>query len=348
MNNFNYRNNHDDLGYTLIENSFINHYMPYAKGEYVKVYLLGLKYCFNYNKDNAVNNRDIAKILDLVVTDVVKAWEYWENAGLVEISRKSDDDYEIFYQNISSKILNSSCPLPENRKNTAPVPAENEAELTETRIREMNKAIQGMYGSRSLRHKEYMLFKSWIEDYSFTPEAVILLMEYSMNIINDKNPPLKTDQIYNYIKSVGRSFYDHGVTDHFSAENHIKQYKYEQQLLYKIANYINFGENIPEKAKKTLERWIKVYQFPEDVIKEGIDRAVNNKNNPSLSYIDKILSNWYEKGYKTLADVKTEVKPKTRKTAKKQGKNFTLERDTDYSKIENDFLDDFWEEDYVE
>ena len=47
MNRFELVTSHDDLGVTPIENIFINHYMPMARGDYVKVYLYGLKRCFN-------------------------------------------------------------------------------------------------------------------------------------------------------------------------------------------------------------------------------------------------------------------------------------------------------------
>ena len=41
MNKFEYLLNNEDMGASIVENIFINHYMPNADGEYVKVYLWG-------------------------------------------------------------------------------------------------------------------------------------------------------------------------------------------------------------------------------------------------------------------------------------------------------------------
>ncbi len=38
-----YKKTEKDLGYTIIENIFINDFMPSADGAFVKVYLMGLK-----------------------------------------------------------------------------------------------------------------------------------------------------------------------------------------------------------------------------------------------------------------------------------------------------------------
>ena len=45
MNRFEYLQEVDDLGVTIVQNAFLNHYMPKARGDYVKVYLYGLKCC---------------------------------------------------------------------------------------------------------------------------------------------------------------------------------------------------------------------------------------------------------------------------------------------------------------
>ena len=45
MNNrFEFNKEADDVGFTVVENAFINHFMPKARGDYVKVYLYGFSY----------------------------------------------------------------------------------------------------------------------------------------------------------------------------------------------------------------------------------------------------------------------------------------------------------------
>ena len=52
----------DDMGITPVENSFLNHYMSKARGDYVKVYLYGLKCCFQGSSEFP-SNSEIADFL---------------------------------------------------------------------------------------------------------------------------------------------------------------------------------------------------------------------------------------------------------------------------------------------
>lgn len=73
-----------DLGDTPIENIFINDYMPMANGTYVKVYLLGYKYAFDRDSKIEVNNETIAKHLNIPLEDVLRAWDFWQEKGIIQ------------------------------------------------------------------------------------------------------------------------------------------------------------------------------------------------------------------------------------------------------------------------
>jgi hypothetical protein len=64
---------------------FINKYMPQANATYVKVYLYGLLKCY---EEEDISNADIADALDVLETDVNKAWRYWKRVGLVHSEGK--------------------------------------------------------------------------------------------------------------------------------------------------------------------------------------------------------------------------------------------------------------------
>ena len=67
---------------TVLENEFIDHYMPEANGEYVKVYLLLLRY-LNAPSGTLTVSR-IADMLDHTEKDVIRALNYWKKQGLLE------------------------------------------------------------------------------------------------------------------------------------------------------------------------------------------------------------------------------------------------------------------------
>ena len=70
--------------YTPVSNIFIDKYMPKARGEFVKVYLLGLKYCVS--GELGVSSSIMASALHLLETDVLNAWSYWNNEGIIKMN----------------------------------------------------------------------------------------------------------------------------------------------------------------------------------------------------------------------------------------------------------------------
>ncbi|MBR2975152.1 MAG: hypothetical protein IKC47_05365, partial [Clostridia bacterium] len=69
--------------YTVIENKFILNYMPDAPEGVVRVYLLGLALC---DQPEAINTiAHVAQKLALTEADVVAAFDYWEELGLVQV-----------------------------------------------------------------------------------------------------------------------------------------------------------------------------------------------------------------------------------------------------------------------
>ena len=55
---------------TPVENHFILEYLPGARGEYVKVYLYGLLYCYHPRKE--MNISDISR--ELFMSEVIMNW----------------------------------------------------------------------------------------------------------------------------------------------------------------------------------------------------------------------------------------------------------------------------------
>lgn len=67
---------------TSVENSFISDYLPFASGDYVKVYLYGLFKCSS-SRDNDLSS--FAKVLQMSEEDILSIFYYWQEAGLVNV-----------------------------------------------------------------------------------------------------------------------------------------------------------------------------------------------------------------------------------------------------------------------
>lgn len=77
-----------DLGFTPVENMFIHTYMSLANGDQIKVYLYALSQAYATNGDG-ITNENIAFEMGLSVGQVIDAWQFWQEKGLVEIKGDS-------------------------------------------------------------------------------------------------------------------------------------------------------------------------------------------------------------------------------------------------------------------
>ncbi len=333
MNHFKLLLNHDDLGTTPLENIFINHYMPSARGDYVKVYLYGLKRCYN-NQLASISNSDIAKDLSLLETDVKRAWDYWADEGIIAIAYTGTNEAAISFFNIAGTFLYKNKPIDDEAKNR------NHQKLTdlEKRIQRMFDTIQDMYESRSVTKSEMQMFQRWLEDYLFSPEAIILLVEYSLNMINNKEQTFSPAQVISYLEKVATSFYSAGVRDHVDTENHIKAMAVRRKTYYQILNYLGLKRNPMVSEIELIDRWLDDYGFSLEIIKEALTRS----NQPNLKYIDGILKSWQAKGLKTLEAIEKEPKMAFKK--KDPVAPISDERKQAYVDLNPEFATDLWNE----
>ncbi len=124
-----------EAGFTTLQNAFILHHMPEAPGNYVKVYLSGLMRCFGSRTDQWASASTIAEEQNLCPKTVRRAWQHWEEKGLVQIiprylkdpknqhDYKTEPDKEYCHQ--SSNIIrfrrNIQAPIREKSEQTNPL-----------------------------------------------------------------------------------------------------------------------------------------------------------------------------------------------------------------------------------
>ena len=72
----------NSLNFTPVSNVFIEKYMPKARGEFIKVYLLMLKY--SNSGEMGVSSSILASSLNLLESDILNALNYWNDEGVLK------------------------------------------------------------------------------------------------------------------------------------------------------------------------------------------------------------------------------------------------------------------------
>lgn len=99
-----------DLGFTPVENMFIHTYLSLANGNQIKVYLYALSQAYNTN-GQGLTNENIAFEMGLTEGQVIDAWQFWVEKGLVEII---DDRY--IFKSLRSGYISQMMGLEEEYK----------------------------------------------------------------------------------------------------------------------------------------------------------------------------------------------------------------------------------------
>ncbi len=69
-----------------------------------------------------------------------------------------------------------------------------------------------------------------------------------------------------------------------------------------VKRALHLGRTLSPSEKKIALRWTREYGYGEDIILLAYDFATASTQNPTLKYLDKILSDWHSAGITTVAD----------------------------------------------
>ena len=176
MNHFKFESGNDDMGVTIVENVFINHFMPKARGDYVKVYLYGLK-CTQSPVDEMPSNRRIAALFNIDESTVGDAFRYWHEKQIIEYVHLGRRNYDIVYKNISTMIftpekfrsnLSYSETIASNSKRQNMF-----ADLERTFRRDRNEGGLG----RPITATEMDMFYDWMDEYHKSRRKAIKIQD---------------------------------------------------------------------------------------------------------------------------------------------------------------------------
>lgn len=316
--------------YTPISNTFIDKYMPKARGEFVKVYLLGLKYCIS--GELGVSSSILANTLHLLETDVMNAWNYWNEEGVIRFVPIDN------MGNFNIEFLE----LKDNNTDTSQEINLLE-ELNKNNTKDMLQDIEKLIG-RPLSNKEMMVYLSWQKDFDFPPELTLLVIQYCVS-------KGKTD--YRYIEKIALTWYDSKIKTIEEAQSFIKKHEDKWVKIRKILTYLGLKDmDVMKPQEDMLDKWINIYNFPLDVIFKACDVCFERINKADFKYIDGILGSWFKGGIKSLEDIaKKDLKKapfKKGPTYKASGDNFNNyeQRTYDFDDLEKKLLG--WENSYDE
>lgn len=107
-----------------------------------------------------------------------------------------------------------------------------------------------------------------------------------------------------YVVKTALGLYDDGIRTVEELEAHIAARERSRDNEYRIRKLFGLGERaLTAKEKEYIESWLTAWNMPLDVITRAYEITIANIEKPRMSYINKILSGWYENGIRTIEAV---------------------------------------------
>ena len=308
--NFNLETTEMDLGDTPIENIFLNDYMPMANGTYVKVYLLGYKYANDKDSNIEVDNKSIAKHLQIPLEDVLGAWDFWQEKGIIVKYDKEDKiNYKVKFINLKQLLIKNNSGVFSKEEEKKKIQVDHKDFIEANRmpiINEMFNSIDYILRRQTVPMEKKRVL-SWISNYNMNPDVIEKAFFYAVE--------RKGIRKINYVEGIIRQWYDDGLT---SIEAVNDKFKTQDERFYrynKVMGSLGLAhKGINDGDLKIIDKWFDAYEYSMELILEGCERS-SNTSNVTVKYIDGVISSWYRKGIKTVEDIDT-MDTKEKKTYK--------------------------------
>lgn len=267
---------------------FITNYMNNVELIDIKVYLY---LCYILNNNIEIDNILLCKKLNINESDLSFSLERLEACELIT---KSSNGYIII--NLKEKEIDKLyTPILKPKMSKEVTAIEQARTLAATSISD------SFFGG--------LMSFSWYTDigiifdkYKFNEEVMIALFHYC----NERKALNKQ-----YVYKVAESWFKGSVKTFEDLENYLENYNNMNIIMQKISKALRLSRNLTKYEENYVATWVNEYKYDFKIIEEALKRTVN-KSNPSISYINGILKNWFAKGYKVVTDIKDDsVKTKT-------------------------------------
>ena len=292
---------------------FINKYMISANATYVKVYLYGLAKCYEQEAD--ITNADIAEALDILETDVNKAWRYWKKVGLVHSEKKGSLIFDIIPAesgNIQKKAESTIAVNEEVKPSPVSMKEISHSMEINPSIKETITTAEKLL-KKTLSQREITAIYNFMDWYSMSGEMVLVLLEYCLNAE-------KTS--FAYIEKVAASWNEQGITTLEAAAKVLNRSIKENKIQNKCKKLFGIDRALSGTEAKYISSWSLDMGMSEAMIKSAYERTVNNTGKLSFPYMNTIIKAWHEKGIKTVSQIDQKD---TKRTVKKGSADYELD-----------------------
>lgn len=265
---------------THLPDIFFTEYLSHMTGDCLKVYLY-ITFLAKYNKDIKLN--DLSKKLELPLKTIQDSIKFLEEENLIT---KKNTGY----------ILNNIQELELHKLYNPKVTSSPE---------ELEKIAQNKYRAKAIENINNEFFQGimspswysdidlWFKKYSFDEEVMIALFRYCFN---------RSALHRNYIQTVAEAWNKNNIKTFNDLDKYYEKQEKLNSLQKTISKKLGLTRNLSQYEESYIEKWNIDYGYNLDIIEMALKKTTS-KANPNFDYLDKLLTDWHDRNFKTTDDV---------------------------------------------
>lgn len=259
--------------FTIIDNVFFARYLPSTPPKLTAIYLYGLYLC-SLEGDASQNNtvERFAEALGYDVEDIIDAFNYWEEQGLVRVV--STQPHQVQYQPIRGA---SSA----NRR------------YSKDKYADFNIEIQKIICDRQITPNEFEEYYALMEGFSLpdgrkiTPAALLLIARFCTQM---KGASIN----YRYITTVAQNWAREGYVTPEQVEQKLGAYTTQNKEIAQIIKALGSNKKPSVEEYDYLLKWTTQMEFTVNVICFVAKSIKKSAGISSFEKLDKKLQKYYE------------------------------------------------------
>lgn len=273
--------------YVPVSVYFIENFLKDASGIFLKVYLYALNLAQNGIE---IDNGTIAEELNILESDVLQAFTYWQNVGmLVEDSGVVEFCAEPVIDEPEPKIIPSKESTSGEKKVYDSV--EVAKKISENQdLSEMALLAQELLG-KPLTTSEMETLYWFYDGMDFSTEAILLILDYCV---------AKDKRNMRYIEKVAVAWSEKGIKTPEQIMDYTSNEEKKNSFEYKLQRAMGIADRALSKAEEQyISTWHDQYGYDEEMILLAYEYCLLNTTKLSFPYMDKIIERWNKQGIRT-------------------------------------------------
>ena len=254
---------------TPIENDFLMNYMPSAPEKALRVYLYTRMLCLHPEIGDL---EDMAKALRMDRDDVLDAFQYWEQRGLVE--KLSDNPVRFELRSLRDDRV-------------TPNPIDTDV----YRYMEYHAALDEIFGKDKLEKRHYIKACDWLDLWGFGQDAALEIVKYERRLPGGQSP----DAVLKRADRRVKKWAEQGIRTKEEVKRAVAFEDQAYQMAAAVLERLAIRRGVTENELDCARRWIGEWHLTMEDVIEACAETTKSRD-PSIAYLDAVLRTQVQKG----------------------------------------------------